>query len=634
MRQRPWITWLVFAVCAVLVLDGLGWVTWQVLRLERRDAEATVQSDFEERARLALWRMDSTLTPIIAQESARPYFHYRPFFPAERAYTRMWEEVKPGEVLVASPLLLASRSMTVSADLIRLHFQIEPDGTITSPQVPSGNMLDLAESTLGMAGQIARSERLLESLRDVHHQARLALADRLALSGIGVAPSPDQSSAESMFSITQDQKAKGEDSILSKDELDYRQRVENVERSVSQFARPLVTTEPEAQSKEAQATRDLRLGPFRVTMPSSTAENSTDVLMASFRPTWLVNDLGEHELLFVRSVVVDGVQFRQGIWVDWPILRTLLLSSVLDLLPLAELQPINPSDSRGSTARVLASIPARLEIGPLPDVPSLGLTTVRLTLIVTWAAVLAAIAAIGFVLRASMRLGERRGRFVSAVTHELRTPLTTFCLYTEMLADGLVTEHDAKDRYLQTLKGESRRLAGIVENVLAYARLSRPKAQMHSVIDVETLLASVSVPLHQRAEQSGASLTIDAEAGIGIRRLAADAGTVERILVNLVDNACKYGLAEGESAARINLSVKFESGKVVFRVRDAGPGIPHADRGKIFSAFHRGAAHRSHAQSGLGLGLALARGLATELGGELTLEEGPGGCFALKLRAL
>ena len=99
MRQRPWITWLVFAVCAVLVLDGLGWVTWQVLRLERRDAEATVQSDFEERARLALWRMDSTLTPIIAQESARPYFHYRPFFPAERAYTRMWrsEERRVGK---------------------------------------------------------------------------------------------------------------------------------------------------------------------------------------------------------------------------------------------------------------------------------------------------------------------------------------------------------------------------------------------------------------------------------------------------------------------------------------------------------------------------------------------------------
>src|SRR5690606_23556726 len=94
-------------------------------------------------------------------------------------------------------------------------------------------------------------------------------------------------------------------------------------------------------------------------------------------------------------------------------------------------------------------------------------------------AVLVAVGAIGLVLRASMDLSDRRGRFVSAVTHELRTPLTTFCLYTEMLADGVVAREEARREYLSTLKDESRRLARIVENVLAYARLGegRPKTR-------------------------------------------------------------------------------------------------------------------------------------------------------------
>src|SRR5690606_38311165 len=106
--------------CALAVIEGLGWITWRTVRLERQSRTETV-------VRLALWRMDSALTPVIAQEAARPYFHYLPFYPFERAYTELWQEVRPGEVVAPSPLL------TAEAPFIRLHFQIEPDGRLTSP---------------------------------------------------------------------------------------------------------------------------------------------------------------------------------------------------------------------------------------------------------------------------------------------------------------------------------------------------------------------------------------------------------------------------------------------------------------------------------------------------------------------
>ena len=108
--------------------------------LERAEAKARRQAALEENLQLALWRMDSALAPLMAEESARPYFTYSPVYPAERAFTRMFAEIERGDVLMTSPLL------TFRSPQTRLHFQFGPDGRLSSPQVPSGNMLDHAET--------------------------------------------------------------------------------------------------------------------------------------------------------------------------------------------------------------------------------------------------------------------------------------------------------------------------------------------------------------------------------------------------------------------------------------------------------------------------------------------------------
>src|SRR5688572_21474091 len=128
--RRPWHVGLIFGVCLAVVLAAMGWISLKVLQLDRSDVLAQNQAMLEENVRLALWRMESSLAPLIAQESARPYFYYSPFYPAERAYTRMFAEIQPNEVRLPSPLL------TASAQHVLIHFQIEPDAKITSPQAP------------------------------------------------------------------------------------------------------------------------------------------------------------------------------------------------------------------------------------------------------------------------------------------------------------------------------------------------------------------------------------------------------------------------------------------------------------------------------------------------------------------
>ncbi|MCL4222098.1 MAG: HAMP domain-containing histidine kinase [Phycisphaerales bacterium] len=624
MTSRRWITWGIFVICALLVFDGLGFVTWQVLRLERREAQSIIESARQENERLALWRMDFFMAPLLAQESARPYFHYLPFYPAERAYTRMWEQVQPGDVLVPSPLLTGSRSTSNTGQLIRLYFQIDAQGRFTSPQVPTGNMLDLAEGRFGLAGRIEPNERLLEQVYRLHLE--VAREEQMRLS----APSgPTAQAATDGLNLRADQTTGTQAGAVS-DDAEFARRAKSIEQAATSEMRD---ADPVLTDAAPVATLAMPEKTSRARTVADGSEADASIRVGNFRPHWLRRgESHSPELIFVREVWAEGQVVRQCIWIDWPMLRTLLITGVLDLLPEPKLVPITgPEGVSTGLSRVMASLPVMLDPGPMPEPGPLGLTWVRATLGATWLAILAAVAAIGWVLRASLRLSERRGRFVSAVTHELRTPLTTFCLYTEMLEAGMV-DPAARQSYLSTLRSESKRLAGIVENVLAYARLGRARPKTDGSLAVGTLIEQVRDALERRVERAGGVFQFDLRSEALRLSVRGEPESIERILLNLVDNACKYG-RRGDEPPAVDLSVSAEHHRVVFRVCDQGPGIAPDERGRIFGAFQRGVVHASHAESGLGLGLALSRGLAEEMGGELNLEPSErGACFALRLR--
>lgn len=366
-------------------------------------------------------------------------------------------------------------------------------------------------------------------------------------------------------------------------------------------------------------------------LPPTTTE--PEVEQTGFRAMWVQREPdAEPQLLFVREVVIEGETVKQGFWLDWPVLRDELVASAMDLLPGTSLKPVVMSPGARTDqmlGRMLAAIPAELIVPTLPEVETPAWSPMRTTLATGWGAALIAVLAIVLVLRASFELAERRGRFVSAVTHELRTPLTTFCLYSQMLDDGMVQDEGAKREYVRTLRDESQRLARIVESVLEYAKLGRRRSgPTRATVRVGALLDQVVPPLAARSAQCGLELICERGAGMD-RLVTTDAEHIERILSNLIDNACKY--AKGTDR-RVHLVAEAVGGTLSIIVRDHGPGIPASEKRRIFRAFFRGKSQSHGGEPGLGLGLALSQGLANELGGELKLMDvAEGAAFRLTI---
>jgi signal transduction histidine kinase len=339
-------------------------------------------------------------------------------------------------------------------------------------------------------------------------------------------------------------------------------------------------------------------------------------------------------LVFVRRVRSSNQELLQGFVGDWPALERGLLAEVADLVQGARLEARQPGRGEDPVGLSLATLPAALIVPPAPAAPSLA-RDAPWNLLLPWAGTLLALLAVAWTLRATQVTGERRSRFASSVTHELRTPLTTFRMYSEMLARGMVPE-SKRALYLRTLEQESGRLADLVESVLAYSRLEdgRSRARCRR-LPAEKLIEDLRPALEQRAQAADANLMVIGEVPSGID-LHTDPEAVGRILLNLVDNACKYGL-DGGRELRLELSVRKD--RLEIRVCDEGRGIPIRRRRRIFEAFERGeeVAHAAgDAQAGLGLGLSLSRGLARDLGGELELERprARGAVFLLRLPIL
>jgi signal transduction histidine kinase len=291
--------------------------------------------------------------------------------------------------------------------------------------------------------------------------------------------------------------------------------------------------------------------------------------------------------------------------IDWPAWERALLAGIADLLPEARLRPAGDSD--GEATR-LASIPAALDPGVWTP-PPLGAAT-RWTLTGAWVAGLGGLAAALWALVAAARLAERRAAFVSAVTHELRTPLTALRLHGDLLADARIADDPARRAApVAAVRDGALRLAHLIDNVLDYARLERRRPPAPQAVPVHELLPSVAERLPELA-------IAPLPAGAAVR---CDRQAVERILANLADNAVKYGRPPYAFA------VERHGRRLHLVLADRGPGLAADARARLFTPFARSAEAAAGDAPGVGLGLALCRRLARAQGGDLRLEEQPGG---------
>jgi two-component system sensor histidine kinase KdpD len=214
-----------------------------------------------------------------------------------------------------------------------------------------------------------------------------------------------------------------------------------------------------------------------------------------------------------------------------------------------------------------------------------------------------------------------RSALLSAVSHDLRTPLASAKAAVASLRsqDVTFTEHDQSE-LLATAEESLDKLIRLVENLLDMSRLQA------GALGVHTQLISVVEAIPRAIDYIGEPAhDVNVQMPDEIAEVNADPGLLERILVNVLANAVRFSPA-GQPPT---ITVSEHGGMVEVRVIDRGPGIPAADRDRVFLPFQR-LGDRDN-ETGVGLGLALSRGLAEAMGGTLQPENTPGGGLTMTL---
>jgi len=230
-----------------------------------------------------------------------------------------------------------------------------------------------------------------------------------------------------------------------------------------------------------------------------------------------------------------------------------------------------------------------------------------------------------------IELSSQQRDFVSAISHELKTPLTSIRMYSEMLRKGW-TDEARRRSYYDFIHDESERLSRLIENVLQLARISRDKfrVELHPVT-VGQLLDNVHSKVVTQVEQAGFELRLACDDVVSSQCVAVDEDAFAQIMINLVDNAIKFS-AQAEQRS-ITLRAEFAGDdRVVFAIRDHGPGIPRDQLKKIFRLFYRSENELTRETLGTGIGLALVHRLVNAMGGEVdVVNSEPGAEFRIRL---
>jgi len=230
-------------------------------------------------------------------------------------------------------------------------------------------------------------------------------------------------------------------------------------------------------------------------------------------------------------------------------------------------------------------------------------------------------------LRREYELARLRGDFVSGVSHELRTPLAQIRMFSETLLLGRVRSDEERERSLEIIDQEARRLTHLVENLLHFSRSERRLTRLSPApAPLAPLLIEAAEGFAPLAGARGVRLRTDLTDGVVA---PVDADALRQMLLNLLDNAVKYGPA-GQT---VTLGLTVDEGRARICVDDQGPGIPAADRERIWDQFWRLERDRGSAVAGTGIGLSVVRELVALHGGRAWAEDAPGsgGRFVIEL---
>jgi signal transduction histidine kinase len=221
--------------------------------------------------------------------------------------------------------------------------------------------------------------------------------------------------------------------------------------------------------------------------------------------------------------------------------------------------------------------------------------------------------------RKQRELDTLRRDLVAWIGHDLRTPLTSIRVILEALADGVVDDPSTVHRYLQTTQHHARALSVLIEDLFELAQLDAGGMQLQRHPNsISDLISDTLETFSALAARQG--ITLEGSVEPGIDPVCMDAGKIERVLSNLVNNALRHTPDGG----RVQVRALQQPDGVQVEVNDTGEGINPQDLPHIFDQFYRGEKSRSRDTGGSGLGLAIARGIVEAHGGQIGVESRQG----------
>ena len=260
-----------------------------------------------------------------------------------------------------------------------------------------------------------------------------------------------------------------------------------------------------------------------------------------------------------------------------------------------------------------------------------GLPKARIPTLVTLLVLAIGLTAVAVVqLRREVRFAHERTGFVASTSHELRTPLAQIRLVIDTLRLNREPDPVRREASLTLVDRELTRLQHLVDRILQFTRRVTDQPVSRQPANVSAEILAVVTEFTPLARSRGVHLQVDAAPGTPVALL--EPGALRQVLLNLLDNAVKYG-PEGQTI-RIRVDTR-EDGGASLRVSDEGPGVSREELERIWWPFERGSAADARAVGGSGIGLTVVRQIVERHGGRATVtaSNGTGASFVVEFPA-
>ncbi|MGB2864750.1 MAG: HAMP domain-containing sensor histidine kinase [Sedimentisphaerales bacterium] len=608
---------IILSTIILAALCGLAWMGYHSIRIRAQGMEGARLGEFAAVAEQVRQDVTRRLDEFMQAEQSRPYTDYQ--------YYYVPENVAPGQQQM--PVLRSPLAGRLDQGLAYGNFQIEPDGSVITPNDNVDQRQDLTESDNELFTEaISNRKNIEKNLLPALSGTTPGSLKMNLYSRSGTTPPPKEPEQIVKGAGQKDKLSQSYpiESLQSKG-----QKTQVIEQRRAVFEQNVlsnVAAQPQQQTQELEAQAE-QADSWYEQQTASPDGSQTDTVQVRIEPFFPVvvpggdpasqqaESIFGGQVFLLRHVQIEDRHLLQGFQLNEKILIEQIEDSASRFMRKGMSFELSPRENAHDNENVAHTAILNFGFGDLllnlkeinPDWIGKEIRHLRIWYFSIIAIVLLAVslglASLWRNATAQIRLAQKKDDFISAVSHELRTPLTSIRMYAEMLEKNWVKSQDKAVEYYGNMRQESERLSRLIENVLDFSRIQKGrKKYAFNAGDINKCIADVVEMMRPYAVQKGFSVRIEPGQ---IEQATFDADAVTQIIVNLLDNAIKYA-REAEDKT-ITVRTKTDGKFTVIEVEDHGPGVPHRQRNKIFEQFYRPAAEATRETAGTGLGLALVK---------------------------